>query len=131
MENAGNIIIKLKKMDATVTRLGHIAALLEWDQETYMPEAAVKERASQLAMMVGLHHEKIIDGEWDSLFSEIGYKGKDIPAGIDKVDAAFLRESWKRWKKKIKVPRVLVENIARETSLSQAAWAGARKATCG
>jgi len=92
MEKAEGIIIQLKKLDATVTRLGHIAALLEWDQETYMPEGAVQERASQSALMVGLHHEKIIDRKWEYLFSELGYDGSAVPEGLDDAMAAFLND---------------------------------------
>jgi len=128
MENADNTIKQLKELDAKVTRLGHIAALLEWDQETYMPGGAVEERASQLALMLGLHHEKIVDEKWGELFSRLGYSGDSAPEIPGGTDAAFLRESYKRWKKQTRVPRKLVENLARATSLSQAAWAGARNA---
>ena len=127
MDKADKTINQLKRLDATVTRLGHIAALLEWDQETYMPAGAVNERAMQSAMVVGLHHEKIVDEKWGELFAELGYESNLAPRGLGDTDAAFLRESYKRWKKQTRVPRDLVENLARETSLAQAAWAGARK----
>ena len=118
----------LKELDGTVTRLGHIAALLEWDQETYLPDKAVEERSNQIALIMGLHHEKVVDPTWESLFAELGYDGGGGPDGIDEADSAFLRESYKRWKKKVKVPKRLVEELARVTSISQAAWASARKA---
>ena len=128
MNQENNHIRRLKELDATVTHLGHIAALLEWDQETFMPDGAVEDRAAQIALIMGLHHEKIVDGEWESLYAHLGYDGGEIPKGMNPIDAAFLRESHKRWKKKVRVPRELVENLARETSLSQSAWAAARKA---
>ncbi|MCK5249620.1 MAG: carboxypeptidase M32, partial [Spirochaetaceae bacterium] len=127
MNQVNNTIKRLKELDATVTRLGHITALLEWDQETFMPGGAVEDRAAQIALMMGLHHEKIVDGEWESLFAQLGYDVDDSPKEMNPIDAAFLRESHKRWKKKIRVPRELVENLARETSLSQSAWVKARK----
>jgi len=128
MQKVEKTINQLKKLDATVTRLGHIAALLEWDQETYMPEGAVGERAMQSALIQGLHHEKIVDDRWESLYSDLGYDGSAAPENLSDADASFLRESYKRWKKQARVPRELVENLARETSLSQAAWASARMA---
>ncbi|MDF1569502.1 MAG: carboxypeptidase M32 [Spirochaetaceae bacterium] len=121
-------IAGLKELDETVTRLGHVAALLEWDQETYLPEKAIEERSNQVAMIMGLHHEKVVDPSWESLFVELGYDGGGGPDGVDEIDNAFLRESYKRWKKKAKVPKRLVEEMARVTSISQAAWASARKA---
>jgi carboxypeptidase Taq len=101
---------------------------LEWDQETYLPDKAVEERSNQVALIMGLHHEKVVDPTWESLFAELGYDGSGDPNGVDEIDGAFLRESYKRWKKKAKVPKRLVEELARVTSISQAAWASARKA---
>ncbi len=128
MKQFHKTIERLKSLDTTVTRLGHIAALLEWDQETYMPNGGVEGRAAQIALIVGLHHEKIVDPEWESLFSDIEYRDGSTPSDLSEIDSAFLRESYKRWKKKARVPRKLVEDLAREASLSQAAWAAARKA---
>lgn len=128
MNEKENALKRLKELDNTVTSLSHIAALLEWDQETYMPVGAVEGRASQISMIVGLHHEKIVAAEWGDLFSALDYDGKNLSPGLDDMDSAFLRESFKRWKKKIRVPGKLVEDIARATSLSQSAWAAARKA---
>jgi len=121
-----NVWKRLRALDADVTRLGHIAALLEWDQETYLPEAAVEERAAQIALIVGLHHDRIVAPEWGELFAELD-NGAEVGADGDEVRAAFLREARKRWTKKTKVPRELVEDIARESSLAQAAWAAARR----
>jgi carboxypeptidase Taq len=123
MNDITAVISRLKELDQTVTRLGHIAALLEWDQETYLPDKAVEERSNQVALIMGLHHEKVVDPTWESLFAELGYDGSGDPNGVDEIDGAFLRESYKRWKKKAKVPKRLVEELARVTSISQAAWA--------
>ncbi len=50
---------QLLKMDREIQLLEHTSALLEWDQETYMPEQAIEERAEQIALIQGLMHEKI------------------------------------------------------------------------
>lgn len=128
MNNTEKAIKRLKELDQTVTSLGHIAALLEWDQETYMPDGAAEGRAAQISMIVGLHHEKTVAAEWGDLFSALDYEGGDTPEGLKELDSAFLRESFKRWKKKVRVPQRLVEDLAGATSRSQSAWAAARKA---
>lgn len=128
MKKIEETIKRLKELDNTVTSLGQIAALLEWDQETYMPEGAVEGRAAQISLIVGLHHEKTVAPEWSDLFSELGYDGKELPPGLNETDSAFLRETFKRWTKKVRVPQKLVEDLAKATSLSQSAWAAARKA---
>ena len=35
-----------------------IEALLEWDEETYMPSGGVENRSEQLALIAGLLHER-------------------------------------------------------------------------
>ena len=124
MKGIKEITAGLKALDSDVTRLGHITALLEWDQETYMPEAAAEERAAQIALLSGLHHEKVVDPAWNVLLQESA--GID-PKELDETDAAYLREVRRRWDRQVKVPKKLVEEMARQTSLSQTAWVGARK----
>ena len=49
-------IERLKELDSEIQRLSHIAALLSWDQETYMPGGAVEERSEQKALLEGMIH---------------------------------------------------------------------------
>lgn len=125
MKNTADTVARLRQLDDTVTRLEYITAILEWDQETNMPDGGAAERAAQIAMMSGMHHEKIIDEAWGEELSRMDEAGLGNLTG---VDSAFVREIRKRWEKKVKVPVKLVEDLARETSLAQSAWVGARKA---
>ena len=136
--NIKDALERLKTKDAEVVRLGQIIALLEWDQETYMPEEASKERAAQTALLAGMRHERIIDAEWSDLFSAVGIgeegalnessaPNPQAAESAGEVGAAFFREVHKRWKKAVNVPKKLVEDLARETSLSQSAWVNSRK----
>lgn len=135
----------LKVLDADIIRLDNIGALLEWDQETYMPSSAQNERAAQLALLAALRQERIIDPEWETLFEKLGYSiHPDTPirnlsppmvaAGatqsshteFNEVDRAFLREAHRRWIRNKVLPKKLVEAIASESSLAQSAWVEAR-----
>jgi len=127
MRKTEELIKELRSLDESVTRLGYIAALLEWDQETYLPPDGTEERALQIALLMGLRHEKIVNERWRNLFSDMGYTGENAPEHLNEIDSAFLRETYKRWKRKTRIPRELVEEIAKEASLSQNAWAKARK----
>ena len=42
-------IERLRALDAEAKLVEHIGAMLGWDQETYMPSAAIDERSDQLA----------------------------------------------------------------------------------
>ncbi len=44
---------------ATISDLNSAAALLHWDQETYMPQGGVPLRAEQLSTMSRLAHETL------------------------------------------------------------------------
>jgi len=139
---------RLKALDADIIKLDNIGALLEWDQETYMPAGAQNGRAAQLALLAALRQEKILNPEWEALFEKLGclthsstprQRSADISSAaasnatqfenadeFNEVDGAFLREAHKRWIKNRLLPRKLVEAIARQTSLAQTAWADAR-----
>lgn len=127
MSQSAQDISRLREMDAEVTRLGHIAAILEWDQETYLPERAVEGRAAQIALLMGMRHEKLADEEWGELFGRLGWDEAGESGRVDEADRPLVRETHKRWLKTTKVSRRLVEETARAASLSQAAWAAARK----
>ena len=119
-------ISRLREMDTEVTRLGHIASLLEWDQETYLPERAVEGRAAQIALLTGIRYEKLADKEWGELFDRLGCDDAGDSAQLDEEHRPLVRETCRRWIKTTKVSRRLMEETARTVSLSQAAWAAAR-----
>ena len=43
--------------------LGRAAAVLGWDEQTYMPRGGADHRGSQMALLAGLHHERATDPE--------------------------------------------------------------------
>ncbi|MBT8400712.1 MAG: carboxypeptidase M32, partial [Rhodothermia bacterium] len=48
---------KLKKRLAKIRDVDAAAAVLEWDQETYMPPGAVRARAEQIATIRQIGHD--------------------------------------------------------------------------
>ncbi|HEY9055317.1 MAG TPA: carboxypeptidase M32 [Rectinemataceae bacterium] len=115
-------IARLAALDKERTLLSHIGALLGWDQETYMPRAAVDERAEQLALIEGLAHEKAVAPEIGKILEEL-----ESQDSLDPLEKAYLRVCRREYDKETKLPSSLVTEMARATSLSQAAWAEARK----
>jgi carboxypeptidase Taq len=113
---------KLIALDRERTLLSHIGALLGWDQETYLPEAGLDERAEQLALMEGLAHEKAVKPEIGELLATLEGE-KDLSS----QEKAYLRVSRREYDKETKLPASLVSEMARQTSLSQAAWVQAKK----
>jgi carboxypeptidase Taq len=119
---------RLIELDREVALLVHIGAILGWDQVTYMPAKAVGERSEQLAYIEGLAHDKLVAAEVGDLLEALGSTAVS-PAGdaaLAPREGAYLRVLRREYDRATRLPTGLVEELARETSLSQAAWIDAR-----
>jgi carboxypeptidase Taq len=108
------------------TLLTTVEALLEWDEETYMPAGGVENRSEQLALIAGVLHDRGTDPRLGELL--VAVEGSDLladPAAPSAINVRALRREYDRF---IRLPRSLVEDVARTTALAQKAWAGARAA---
>jgi carboxypeptidase Taq len=106
--------------------LGSIEALLEWDEETYMPRGGVQNRSEQLALLAGLVHDRGTDPRIGELLAEV--EGSEVVADPASAAAINLRELRREYERYVRLPRSLVEDVARTTALAQQAWAEARAA---
>jgi len=108
------------------TLLTTIEALLEWDEETYMPAGGVENRSEQLALVAGLLHERGTDPRIGELLGIV--EGSDLLADPGAPAAVNVRELRREYDRFVRLPRTLVEDVARTTALAQTAWAAARAA---
>ena len=121
-------LTRLIELDREVRLLAHIDAILNWDQETYMPTKAVDERSEQIAFMEGLAHEKAASPEVGDLLSALGSTTAN-PRGdpsLGESERAYLRVLRRAYDQQTRLPTDLVTDLARETSLGQAAWIESR-----
>ena len=95
-------------------------ALLNWDQETYMPRGGVELRAKQLVQLSGLIHRRQGSGTLKDLLEEAGEPDPESAA------AANLREVRRDYDRATRVPAELVEEQAHATTLARRAWVDAR-----
>jgi len=100
-----------------------IEALLDWDQETYMPKRAAEDRANQIALIAGLSHEKLTADELGDLLARL--EKEDL--GDDHVAKTNVREVRREFDRAIKLPKSLVQEIARTSTLAKDAWVAARQ----
>lgn len=113
-----------KKMyDAAL--LNSTAAVLGWEQETYMPDGGRGHRAAQLSQLAGMTHEMFTSSEIGDL---LGACEDDNALTSDPVSesAVNLREWRRSYDRATKLPQALVEEITKTQSLSQGEWAKAR-----
>ena len=122
-------LLRLRQIQREVQFLTHTAAVLSWDQETYMPACAVAERAEQLALLEGLVHDRTTAPEIGEILVSLG-AAPQAPAGtvaLEREDRALVRESYRWHQRACRLPRELVTRLARETSLAQACWVESRR----
>lgn len=101
--------------------LSSCAALLGWDEQTQMPRAAAPWRGDQLALLAGLVHERATDPAVGALLEELGDW-----AAAGTPEAANIREWKRRYDRATRLPRGLVESIARAENDGQNRWVEAR-----
>jgi carboxypeptidase Taq len=106
--------------------LGSCASLLGWDERTYMPHNGSAHRAEQIALLARLTHEQVTDPEIGRLLGEVEQSALATePGGIA---AANVREIRRAYDRAVKLPKELVEEIARVTTRAQQVWQEARAA---
>lgn len=106
------------------TLLTSCEALLEWDEETYMPPGGVENRSEQMALIAGLLHDRGSDPRLGELLAAV--EGSDLLADPLSPAAVNIRELRREYDREVRLPRRLVEQVARTTALAQKAWARAR-----
>src|SRR5450759_5806312 len=76
-------------MQAEVTDLSRAAAVLEWDQETYMPPGGVAARSDQLSTLVRLAHVGFTADEVGHLLEKLEDETSD--RAFDSYEASLVR----------------------------------------
>ncbi len=101
------------------------AAVLGWDQQTYMPAKGAGLRGEQLAFLAGLAHQKLTDPKFGELLAVV--EGSEFARDPDSEAAANVRELRRGFDRATKLPQSLVEELARVTTQAQQAWDQAKK----
>jgi carboxypeptidase Taq len=104
-----------------VDDVNHGSAVLQWDQETYMPAQGATARGKILATLAGIHHDKMVAAEMsDALaaaFEEVA---------PDSVEAAQLEQAKIEIDREAKIPAELAVALAEAESAGLVAWQQAR-----
>ena len=101
-------------------------SVLSWDEQTYLPAAGGEFRAEQISLLAGMAHEQATSPRVGELLAQLDHVG--ALAGEESPQTANIREAKRRYQRATCLPRRLVEELSRVTTLSQQAWVQARKA---
>lgn len=113
-------IYDMAREHAVISSAGSIVG---WDQETYLPPAAAKYRASQLSWLSARAHELATSDGWRKALED----AEAADAGTDPKHRANLRELRRRFDRATKLPTELVARCSAAASLAKHTWAEARK----
>lgn len=114
-----------------IQRINSAAAVLSWDQETYMPAGGGEARAEQIAVLQGIAHEKLVSSDVQALLSQwvdpaTGQAAEQPGDSWDEPSRSLLREIWRDFSRAKKLPLDFVVTLSRECSLAQQVWVEAR-----
>ena len=109
--------------------LTSVSAVLEWDERTMMPAAKAEHRADQTTLLSGMIHQRWTDEAFVAKVSELAAGPLAVAPGskADGETAVTIRRLKRLVDKKTKLPRSLVEELARTAVLGQSAWEQARR----
>ncbi|MFX1515900.1 MAG: carboxypeptidase M32 [Promethearchaeota archaeon] len=105
--------------------LYQILNILEWDFETYMPSKGVVQRSEEMAMVTTLVHDVIADPQIEDLLKEIKEDPNYSSLDTDKKREVELIQ--RKYNRESKIPKELVEKIAKHTPIAIDAWKKAKK----
>ena len=121
-----NKLKKLKTRLAEVDDLNKAAAVLTWDQSTYMPPGGAEARARVLTTLGELAQEKFIDPAIGRLLDELQPYAESLP--YDSDEASLIRVTGREYERLVKVPPAFMGELYGHFAQTYQAWTEARPA---
>ncbi len=113
---------KLSERNVELDALASAGAVLEWDQQTYMPRGGAAARGQASAVLSRIAHERFVDpqvGEWLAELAE---------ADLDAEKRAAVFNLQRRYRRATCLPTKLVEDLAAARNEGFSGWMKAREA---
>ncbi|KAA3665163.1 MAG: carboxypeptidase M32, partial [Chloroflexi bacterium] len=111
---------ELKSRLMEITDINLAAALLAWDQATYMPSGGAAARGRQMAALGRIGHEKLIDPKMGKLLDDLQTFGESLP--YDNDDASIIRVAKKVYDRAAKVPADLMGQMQEHSAAAYQVW---------
>jgi carboxypeptidase Taq len=115
---------ELRQRFREIADLGHVAALLNWDQSTYMPPGGAEARGRQTALVATLRHQRLADEQTGYLLEKLAPWAAQQPPESD--EAAFVRLAQRAFDRAVRIPASLVERAYAHFSKGYQVWTAAR-----
>jgi carboxypeptidase Taq len=112
---------QLKSRLSDINALHAAVAIMDWDQQTYMPKGGASARSEHVGILSRMAHEMFIDDATQKLLEHA--KG-ETREGTD--DASMLRVTQRDLDMRTKIPSALVEEKTKLATKAHEAWVEAR-----
>ena len=117
---------ELRRRLGEVNDLESAAALLHWDQSTYMPAEGAAARGRQLATLTRLAHERFTDAAMGELLEKLRPYEESLEYGGD--EASLIRVARRHYERATRLPTAFVAQAAAHQSETYDVWTKARPA---
>jgi carboxypeptidase Taq len=117
---------KLRTLLIEVDDLRSAAAILSWEQTTYMPAGGAAARGRQLATLGRLAHEKSVDPEIGRLLDELESYEASLPYESD--EASMIRVARRNYERAVRIPADFMGRFYNHMAESFDVWGRARPA---
>ncbi len=98
--------------------LARASQILEWDQETMLPEGGAPARSEHLATLAKVSHEKLVSRNFRKALKD----AESANGRLSPKDRAMVREARREYDRASRIPSELVEEVSRAESRALAAW---------
>ena len=109
------------KHSEKIADLNYSNALLQWDQEVYMPPKGANRRAQQIATLSGMAHKLFVDEAFGNLLNELN---QESLSENDKKNVELTLEYYDKQKR---IPTDFVEEMSKAISVAFNSWQKAKK----
>lgn len=120
-----NKIKELKDYCAQIADLTHAGAVLEWDQQCYMPPGGAEERSEIMATLALIGHTKLTAPEMGKMLEEVAPYIATLDPDSD--EARLVKVTRRAYEKAAKLPPEYVTEWSKTTSEAFNVWVKARQ----
>ena len=120
--NTKNLYGEYKTKMQKIADVKYASAVLQWDQETYIPAKGGELRGRQIATLTEIAHQQFTSESFGSLLQELISKD-----GLSTTEKRNVELSWYDYQKSKKLPSDFVRRMSEAVNKSFYAWIKARK----
>lgn len=121
MNNTKNIYNQYVEYLQKVADIKYSIAVLQWDQETYMPSGGTEARAKQIATLSEMAHKLLTNVYFANILQELLAKND-----LSEVEQMNVNLSWEDYSKQKKYSASFVRKLSELTSVAFNKWVDAR-----